>query len=150
MQLTRDFSLAEFEQASHRSLYQSERDRAMLHARGHLQPARREFGRLVVTSYVRIPPHVGGGDHADGAAVDVVPLDASIDDVFAWYAARPWLYGQVIHGRDHIHVTLPGTRAKVGEVLRKHADGSYRLGAAMWPILPAIAVLSALVLVAIL
>lgn len=148
IQLSRNFTLSEFVAVSHRALTENEVARAREHVALHLQPARRELGAIRVTSFVRAGDRIGGGTHGDGAGVDIVPVVASIDDLFAWYKRHPWAFGQVIHEGDHLHVTLPGIRGKVGEVLIMDAPGSFRFGLAWFPIVPALLMLAALSLLA--
>lgn len=148
VRLTRDFELWEFADRSHRELTLEEEAKAKRHAVMHLQPARREVGRIRITSFVRTGSAIGGGTHANGDGVDIVPLDTSMDALFAWYLRNPWAYGQVIHEGDHLHVTLPGVRGKQGEVLIMDAPGNFRFGLAWLPLLPALAFLSGLLLLA--
>lgn len=125
IRLAPNFTLAEFERASQRPLGIGEKARAQRWATLILQPARDELGRIRITSYVRTGAAVGAGPHADGSAVDVQPLDASVETLFRWYVERRGLFGELIQERDHVHLTLPGTAGDYGQVLRETREGTF-------------------------
>lgn len=129
MQLTRNFTLAEFEAASHRRLTAAEVVLAQRWAVEVLQPARDRFGRIDVTSYVRAGDRVGAGCHADGRGLDFVPRASSIGQVHRFLAneaeaGRMPMLGEVLDERlantgPHIHASVAPCGAPDGpEVLR--------------------------------
>lgn len=126
MQLSKDFQLKEFEAVSHRKLTAAEIQKAQQHVGWILQPLRRRFGRIKLTSFVRTGTNVGGGNHANGDGLDWVPLDATIDEVFEFMAMNMTLaFGELIHERNHIHHSLPGAKGEFGEVMREPVEGRY-------------------------
>lgn len=93
-----------------------------------IDPAWRAFGPMVVTSWMwwqdGCRPRTGA--HSDPGTLDFVPLRASVGQVARWIAASlPTSYGTIIDERDHIHVTRPGYRGKVGEALYEPTEGTY-------------------------
>lgn len=75
-----------------------------------LCPARRVLGPVRVSRGGWYFSTFGGpreGVHDSGAAADVVPEAVPVGELYAWLRDRT-LYGEVIHERDHVHVTLPG------------------------------------------
>lgn len=119
--LSPDFGLAEFKDASHRALTAAEREKAGRFARELLQPIRNVFGPVCVTSFVRSPPNVGSGPHANGDAVDFVPCSRSKATMarmhlFAGLFLRD-RFGKLILEDNHIHATLPGVQGVTGERL---------------------------------
>lgn len=112
-----------------------------------LQPIRRRFGTVRLTSGLYWSDGTRrDGTHAYAGTVDFVP-HAPIDEVFTWAAEHlVGNFGQMIHERDHLHVTAPGTpvngRPRYGETWLEPTEGSYRLGAS----LPAAPLVSLLVL----
>lgn len=114
--LSDNFTLAEFQAASHITLPAWAVSRATWWAQVILQPARDRLGRLRVTSFYR--PADRGSAHETADAVDIVPLDVSVRAAADWFAVnklRP--YGelvQVIDERDHVHLAsrlVPGATA---------------------------------------
>lgn len=81
-----------------------------------LQPIRDRFGRIRVTSGFRsreVNDSIGGSpnsDHMDAAAVDFIPVDADLFDVFKW-CRENLRYGQLIYENKGdawwIHISLP-------------------------------------------
>lgn len=121
-----------------------------------LEPIRKRWGRVALTSGLYWSSgEARTGAHAHPGTVDFVPVDASIDEVFEWAALHlAGNYGQLIHERDHLHVTAPGTpipypggRPRHGETWIEPVEGSYQLGAAL-PLAPlaGLALLALLVL----
>jgi len=76
-----------------------------------LEPMRLEFGKMHVDSWYRGPTlnkRVGGSEtsqHMKGEAVDIKPLEADLDTVFAW-AKDNLHYGQIIREPGWIHISL--------------------------------------------
>jgi hypothetical protein len=103
-----------------------------------LQPIRDQWGRVRVHSGFRsefVNEKVGGSpasQHMKGEAADIVPLDASIDDVFTW-CRQNLVFGQLIlesKSRDGadvrwIHVSLP-RRGKPNMQAMAFKDGVYK------------------------
>lgn len=94
-----------------------------------LQPARNRWGALRPSSWRYWSdgciPRTGA--HEDPGTVDVVPLAASVEDVFAWIARAivPLGYvGRLINERDHVHVQ-PRTPGMEVQVLREPTEGHY-------------------------
>ncbi len=103
-----------------------------------LQPIRDKWGRIGVNSAFRsdgVNKAVGGvedSDHPLGEAADIVPLDADIDEVFAWIVNESGIpYGQTIleenkAGSRWIHISL--VRAfSVNLSAMTYKDGRYGL-----------------------
>lgn len=126
-QLSVNFSVAEFQRASTRVLTSADLPMMEYWTGNHLQPARRELGRLRITSYIRDTDT--GRAHENGGGVDVVPLDVSIDEAFEWMTRNlaPRL-GRIIHERDHIHLARPGGEPWAGQgvVLIEPVEGVYQ------------------------
>ena len=83
-----------------------------------LQPIRDRAGELQISSGFRceaVNKAVGGtanSQHVDGAAADIVPVEADIDEVMEWIVKESGLqFGQCIienvKGRRWIHISLP-------------------------------------------
>lgn len=83
-----------------------------------LQPIRDRAGALQVSSGFRseaVNKVVGGkstSQHVDGAAADIVPVEADIDEVMEWIVRESGLkFGQCIienvKGKRWIHISLP-------------------------------------------
>lgn len=118
--VSKNFTTEEAERASQRALTPQEIERFRLHVLRVLQPARRVWGRIRVSSYVRTGASVGAGSHADGNGIDFVPMDAPMRPVFEWIATNlPGQFGELILEDDHIHMTLTGYRGEAGEVLEQ-------------------------------
>lgn len=134
--LSLDFDLREFpgwETAS-----ELEVQKALRLTQTILQPARRIWGRIVVTSWIR-----SDSPHSSGDAVDFVPTAAHQEDpelgiqrVHGWIATyHPTAFGELLYElpdpsetTPHIHATLPGIGGD-GQVLRQtgwKADGAPR------------------------
>jgi hypothetical protein len=139
-QLTANYSLAEFQAVSSRTLTSIEVERARTFAINLLQPLRRAMGYAIrITSFVR--HHDAASEHRDGGAVDFQPcrscqgttipqeLFASrLESMFQWLAMyHPQGFGTLIHERDHLHATLPGRQGRTGVVLREPEEGRYEL-----------------------
>lgn len=129
-QLSVNFSLDEFQRVSNRPITEADLPALQQLVNQVLQPARRVWGPIRITSYIRTGDNaIGrGGSHVDGGAVDFVPVNASINDVFSWIAINlPTAFGRVINERDHIHITRPGPEnwAGSGVVLYEPVEGQY-------------------------
>lgn len=112
MRLTANFTLEEFERASHRPLTTVEKERARYFAEELLQPIRPLVGPIVITSFVRVPPNVGAGPHGDGRGLDIVPQDRSRKRMELMHALLYLLrnkYGENLLEVDHVHLSYPGT-----------------------------------------
>lgn len=134
-QLSRDFWLSEFERASVRELTLAEVQAAEWWAAQILQPLRRRYGRIRITSYIR---ETGSGTHKNGDAIDFVFLDHDAPARQATREAVEWLgtfhpasFGKAIHElhdpdevRDHAHVTRPGVQGAHGEVWVEQPPGT--------------------------
>lgn len=120
MQITEYFSLEELTKTSTglpNMPGKTETERLLLTATYLLEPVRKRWGRIRVTSAFRSPAvneRVGGSStsqHTKGEAADIVPLDAGIDEVFGWIAKDGMRFGQAIreskNGSDWIHISLP-------------------------------------------
>lgn len=139
VQLSVNFTLAEFQAASHRPLTESDLPALNYFANQILQPIRRVWGPIRITSFVR-PDDIGKA-HENGGAVDFVPESASIETVFQWIAVnQPAVFGRVIQERTHIHITRPGPEpwAGYGVVLREPVEGTYVLANVAAPVLAGI------------
>lgn len=126
--LSVNFTLAEFAAASHRPLTDADLPALTYFANQILQPIRRVWGPLRITSFIR--PEDVGKAHESGGAVDFVPVDADLETVFQWIAVnQPAVFGRVIQERTHIHITRPGPEpwAGTGVVLREPTEGTYVL-----------------------
>ena len=126
MNLSRNFTLKEFEDAAHGPLNAQERDNAEIFALAYLQPLRDAMGfPICITSFAR-RVNIGGGAHAGGRAIDFVACDRSpekLERMFKWLATHA-TYGELIHERDHLHLTLPGVGG-MQETLREPREGDY-------------------------
>lgn len=103
-----------------------------------LQPIRNTWGRIHINSGFRselVNKKIGGSptsQHMRGEAADIVPLDASIDDVFAW-CRENLVFGQLIlesiifNGADvrWIHISLP-RQNKPNMHVMAYNNGTYR------------------------
>lgn len=136
-QLTANFTLEEFQEASTRTLTAAALTNARWFATNILEPARRVFGPIRVTSFLR---PAGGltvsgntSAHGDGYAVDLVPLQASVVDVHRWLARNKAQYfAELLLERsestgvfDHIHVSKPRLGQPTGEVLEQQPSGAF-------------------------
>lgn len=93
-------------------------DRLLLVAFYLLQPTRDRYGPLKINSGFRSlevnhhPDVQGSGtsQHLRGEAVDMEPLEAEIEEVYAWMRDN-LIYGQIIFedkkGKKWIHISLP-------------------------------------------
>jgi hypothetical protein len=131
MQLTANFHLSEFQRASARPLTAAHVEKARRFAVHVLQPLRREFGPILITSFLR---DSGSGTHRDGDAVDMVLADWPVTrdghseahrraaEFAGTYLTHG--FGRLIHElaapgqtHDHLHMTLPGVQGSTGLVL---------------------------------
>lgn len=130
------FPDVEFERVSGRALDASEREAAR-HFRGVLDALRGEVGHSIcLTSFLR---SYGLGTHTRGEAVDFQPcragvplatFEARLETMFEHLRRHPdraALYGTVIHERDHIHLTLPGSQGRFGVAYREPVEKMYVL-----------------------
>lgn len=127
MNLTENFTLDEFQKASHATLTAAQIVRAKQLAQILQVPRELLKTRIVISSFVRTR-NIGGGSHADGYAVDFYPLDVSMGRLFNWIAAnQQHQFGRIIYERNHIHMTLPGPQpwAGHGVVLVEPKEGEY-------------------------
>lgn len=168
-QFTVDFSFHEFPGWEHATEAQKARAREI--AERILQPARRVFGRIRVTSWLRTNSQA----HMDGGAVDCVPDDEvgrqlerlpaefraaspatarlqasdlatrALKDWMATYLVPHRTIGEVIAERDHVHVTLWGVGGH-GEVWVEPTEGDYQMGAALGMAVAALLALAMLAL----
>jgi hypothetical protein len=136
----------------------AQRDKAEELARFVLQPIRRKFGRLIITSWLR----PGSKNHGDGDAVDFVAWDEIerqlesipaerraqapdtarkqaeeaahlvVKDWAATYIVPSRVIGELIAERNHVHITRWGVGGH-GEVLEEPVEGTYSPGAALGP-----------------
>lgn len=121
MQLTEGFTLEEMTRTSTglpNEPTEVEKSKLLYLATYLLEPIRKRWGRVKITSGYRSPGvnlKVGGASssqHVKAEAADIVPLDADIDAVFAWIVKESGIkFGQAIReskgGADWIHVSLP-------------------------------------------
>lgn len=119
MELSRNFQVSEL-MVTETGLYntpgQAELEKLLFLATYILQPIRNVFGPIKVTSGFRckqVNERIGGAknsQHVFGEAADFIPLQAPLEDVFAWIKDN-LVYGQVIledkNGKRWIHVSLP-------------------------------------------
>lgn len=129
--LSLDFSLSEFrgwETATPAQIDQLQRVVNLV-----LQPARRRFGPIIPTSWIKWSSGIPRtGPHATGGAVDFVARDATVDQVFAYVRdTLPSSFGTLIHERDHVHVTAPGVQGRFGMVLLEPEEGVFQFGGAL-------------------
>lgn len=103
-----------------------------------LQPIRNTWGSIHVNSGFRselVNKKIGGSptsQHMEGEAADIVPLEASIDDVFTW-CRQNLVFGQLIletivfNGTDirWIHISLPRQNKPNMQVMA-YKNGSYK------------------------
>ena len=81
-------------------------------ARWTLDPIRVRWGAIRVNSWFRSPEvnaKVGGSAtsaHLDAAAADIVPVSASLDEVFTWITASNVPFDQLIREPSWIHVGI--------------------------------------------
>jgi hypothetical protein len=122
-----NFAAGEFARVSKRPLAVSDLPNMQALANAVLQPIRRTFGPVYLTSYIR-PADIGRA-HENGRAIDFVMSDAAtLEAAFQWAATfLSGQFGRIIHERDHVHVTLPGPEAWAGRgvVLREPREGEY-------------------------
>ena len=96
----------------------TETEKLLLTATYLLEPVRKKWGMIRVTSAFRseaVNARVNGSgtsQHVKGEAADIVPVDADIDEVFGWIAKDGSIcFGQAIreakNGADWIHLSLP-------------------------------------------
>lgn len=96
----------------------TETEKLLLTATYLLEPVRKKWGRIRVTSAFRseaVNARVNGSgtsQHVKGEAADIVPIDADLDEVFGWIAKDGSIrFGQAIreakNGSDWIHLSLP-------------------------------------------
>ncbi len=100
-----------------------------------LEPIRERWGRVRVTSAYRSPAVnriVGGAassQHLSGEAADIVPVDASVEDVYRWVVEEGRLaFGQCIFERranEWIHLSLPRAGKLNKEALVSPGQGRY-------------------------
>jgi hypothetical protein len=130
MTLSAHFTASEFERASGgRQLTAAQLSKAQRFCSTLLEPLRRATDwPIVVTSFVRAS---GSGAHRDGDAVDISYAgndQVKLDTAFAWLATYSATdYGELIHERDHLHLTLPGFLGELGETLTEPREGIYEL-----------------------
>ena len=102
-----------------------------------IQPIRDKWGALSVTSGFRcreLNVAVGGSNtsqHCFGEAVDFIPVNADVDEVFKWIVKESNLnFGQCINeqvsrNNTHwIHISLPTAKHKQDALV--YEDGKYR------------------------
>lgn len=141
--LSVNFTLAEFQAVSNRPITEADIPTLQYLVNQILQPLRRVWGPIRVTSYIRTGDIAAGrgGAHVNGGAVDFVPVNATIDEVFTWAAINlPSVFGRIINERDHIHVTRPGGEnwAGYGVVLYEPTEGNYVLATVAAPALASV------------
>lgn len=121
MQITENFSLEELTKTSTglpNLPGKTETEKLLLTATYLLEPVRKKWGKIRVTSAFRseaVNARVGGAStsqHVKGEAADIVPIDADLDEVFGWIAKDGVIcFGQAIRekkgGSDWIHLSLP-------------------------------------------
>ncbi|MBI2412486.1 MAG: peptidase M15 [Deltaproteobacteria bacterium] len=121
MQITENFSLEELTKTSTglpNLPGKAETEKLLLTAAYLLEPVRKRWGKIRVTSAFRseaVNARVGGSStsqHVKGEAADIVPVDADLDEVFGWIAKDGGIcFGQAIRekkgGSDWIHLSLP-------------------------------------------
>ncbi len=154
-QLSRDFWLREF--PGWEIATEDEVQRLAILVSMVLQPARRVWGQLKPTSWLR---RGDSGTHGTGDGVDFIPLDATTTAVHQWIATYlPGSFGELIlepnnkavgGGGAHVHVSNWGHGGH-GEVLveKELEEGRYDLGHALAGV-PAIALLGFLFLLVVL
>ncbi len=129
MQLSRNFSLAEFRSASQRPLTADEERKAAWWAVSVLQPARDVYGPIRVTSFVRSSDR---GAHASGEGLDVVPVNVSIRALADWIAARTLRdlggNGSLAQVIDESGNTAGGPHIHLARSLVAGAVAGYRIG----------------------
>lgn len=136
----------------------AQKEKAREIARFILQPTRRKFGVLRITSWLR----QGSAAHGDGGAVDFVAVDEierqwqalplqereaapntarrkaeelahlRVKDWMATHLVPARIIGELIAERDHVHVTRWGVGG-YGEVWEEPVEGSFSPGAALGP-----------------
>jgi hypothetical protein len=127
LRLSANFTVGEFQRASNRTLVLADLPAMELLVNQILQPVRRQFGEVRITSFVRSGDT--GRAHERGGAVDFVPVEASMDMVFDWLCRfHAGAFGRLIHERDHLHVTRPGPEpwAGHGVCLIEPVEGEYQ------------------------
>jgi hypothetical protein len=96
--------------------------------RSVLCPARQLVGTVLVSQGGWIYSRDGyprSDIHATGAAADVVPGTATVQELYVAIRDLPEApYGEVLQERDHVHVTLPGYGGQ-GQALLELPDGTY-------------------------
>lgn len=121
MQITENFSLEELTRTSTglpNRPGKTELDKLLLTATYLLEPVRKKWGMIKVTSAFRseaVNALVGGSStsqHVKGEAADIVPVEADLDEVFGWIVKDGGIcFGQAIRekkgGSDWIHLSLP-------------------------------------------
>jgi hypothetical protein len=145
-QLTANYALSEFQSVSSRPLTPEQIERARYFATELLQPLRRAMAFPIrITSFLR---HRDSGAHQDASAVDCQPcrscagatithdlFTSRLESMWRWLATyKTASFGTVIHERDHLHLTLPGSQGRTGVVMREPSEGKYELASLLAPV----------------
>lgn len=140
MNLTANFTLAEFQSVSDVQLDAVQQMYAQWFATHILQPLRDQFGwPIKITSFVR--SRDVGKPHEQGNALDFQPCKncpavaqdpgefaRRLEAMFVWLAQYKSVeFGTLIDERTHLHVTRPGFQSRTGYVLREPTEGNYVL-----------------------
>lgn len=159
MNLSAHFTLAEFADASNRTLGANEIARARRFASELLEPLRKRMGFPIrITSFWR---YGDNGAHGTADAIDIQPcrtciagdpleqpeFDSRLENMFtslAQYDASR--FGVLIHERNHLHLTLPGVQDRTGAVYREPIEGEYVFANVAALALPAAVVIGLLIL----